>query len=1032
MKNSDIPIVSSNEYSFLHGGGEMRKLILEKDWSNTSLGDLKTWPQSLRTMVALMLDNSFGMYIAWGADYTQLYNDGYRPILGSTKHPNALGLSSRDTFEEIWQVLGPMFDGVMIGKTFRETDFMFRLNRNGFEEDCYFDFAYSPIRKENGAVGGVLVTVIETTIKKIAEDDLIDSKQQLEFAIEAAELATWDYNPATNKFTSNKRLKEWFGLKDEHEIELQQAINSIAPKDQDRVAREIQQTLQYASGRKYDIEFTIIHPVTFQERIVRAKGKTWFDDTGTCYRLNGTVQDITEQAIARLKLEKKEEQLRIALDGGEMGTFDYFPAEGKLLWSAKTKELFGFQPDAEVNIDLYMQALHPDDRNTSEAIAQQIMMLKNGGLYDLEYRTVGITDGRIRWVRSKGIATYDINNNPVRYTGIVQDITNRKEAEQALHNQYIETEKLQRLYEAVTGNTPDLIFIFDLNYCFTYANPALLAMWGKTWEQSIGKNLLENGYEPWHAAMHEREIDTVVLTKKPIRGTVSFPHATLGKRVYDYIFAPVLNKDGNVEAVAGTTRDITEISKAEEELKRFKHMADNATDPFILIRGDGTFAYLNDVALKQWGYSREEAIHLHLSEIDMLYSEEVFKAFFAAEKIEKIPQFETLHRKKDGSIFPVEKNMGGLLLEGKPYLFAVARDITDRKKNEQDLIESEARFRLLADSMPQHIWTADIQGNLNYYNQSVYDFSGLARQQLDKDGWIQIVHPDDRKESIKAWIRAVNTGNDSHFEHRFQRFDGMYRWQLSRAVPQKDAAGKIQMWVGTSTDIQEMKEMDQQKDDFISIASHELKTPLTIAKGYLELLKMLLSEENQTAFLYVSKANQAVERLHSLVTELLDASKIQNGQLHYSISSFDFNEMIDETIENMQHTAKNHLIQKTGTVDHPVTGDKDRLQQVLINMLSNAIKYSPKADKVFIKVEEQAGKIQVSVQDFGIGMAEQHVDKIFKRYYRVKEHAVHFHGLGIGLYLSNNIIQRHAGSMWAISEPGKGSTFYFTIPFYSA
>ena len=126
----------------------------------------------------------------------------------------------------------------------------------------------------------------------------------------------------------------------------------------------------------------------------------------------------------------------------------------------------------------------------------------------------------------------------------------------------------RRLYDAITGSTPDLVYVIDLNYKFVYANKALLAMWGRTLEQSIGQGLLALGYEPWHAEMHEREIDQVAATKKPIRGEVSFPHATLGERVYDYIFAPIFNESGEVELIAGTTRDISDLKNIEDALKQ--------------------------------------------------------------------------------------------------------------------------------------------------------------------------------------------------------------------------------------------------------------------------------------------------------------------------------------------------------------------------------------------------------------------------------------------------------------------------------
>ncbi|MDP1813325.1 MAG: PAS domain S-box protein [Leadbetterella sp.] len=149
--------------------------------------------------------------------------------------------------------------------------------------------------------------------------------------------------------------------------------------------------------------------------------------------------------------------------------------------------------------------------------------------------------------------------------------------------------------------------------------------------------------------------------------------------------------------------------------------------------------------------------------------------------------------------------------EGNPEkLIGTIRDITAEKEHQQELEESEYKFRLLADSMPQHIWTSDPQGNLNYYNQSVFNYSGLTLEQINKDGWMQIVHPDDREENIKQWISSVTTGKEFLFEHRFRKHDGEYRWQLSRAIPQRDEHGKIQMWVGTSTDIHEQKKAQEQ------------------------------------------------------------------------------------------------------------------------------------------------------------------------------------------------------------------------------
>lgn len=180
--------IINGEYYFLQGGGEMGEIIRAKDWSKTPLGDPATWPQSLCTMVSVMLNNPFAMYIAWGSEYTQLYNDAYRPILGASKHPQALGISTRETFSEIWHIIESMFNGVMDGKAVGYPDFMLPLNRYGYEEQCYFDFSYSPIRKDNGEVGGVLVTVIETTNRKKAEQALQEIEQRFRGTVKQAPL----------------------------------------------------------------------------------------------------------------------------------------------------------------------------------------------------------------------------------------------------------------------------------------------------------------------------------------------------------------------------------------------------------------------------------------------------------------------------------------------------------------------------------------------------------------------------------------------------------------------------------------------------------------------------------------------------------------------------------------------------------------------------------------------------------------------------------------------------------------------------
>ena len=223
------------------------------------------------------------------------------------------------------------------------------------------------------------------------------------------------------------------------------------------------------------------------------------------------------------------------------------------------------------------------------------------------------------------------------------------------------------------------------------------------------------------------------------------------------------------------------------------------------------------------------------------------------------------------------------------------------------------------------------------------------------------------------------------------------------------------------------KESEKKKDEFISIASHELKTPLTTTKAYIQLSQKVASPESR-GYKLITKAEDQLSRLEKLISDLLDVSKIQAGKLIYDKEAFSFDKLLIETVGSIQLTSSSHkiVIEKLDKVQF--SGDKLRIEQVLNNFLSNAIKYSPDAKKVIVRSEVSNDNIIVSVQDFGIGIDPIHVVGIFDRFYRVDNTAIRYQGLGLGLYISSEIIKRHGGSFWIESVLGEGSSFYFLLP----
>lgn len=231
-------------------------------------------------------------------------------------------------------------------------------------------------------------------------------------------------------------------------------------------------------------------------------------------------------------------------------------------------------------------------------------------------------------------------------------------------------------------------------------------------------------------------------------------------------------------------------------------------------------------------------------------------------------------------------------------------------------------------------------------------------------------------------------------------------------------------------DITDRKQLEKQKDDFIGIVSHELKTPLTSIRAFSQLLEKHLErgKDKRGAF-FLGKMTSQMERLTQLMASFVNVYKIQNGKLALHKKKLDINDLISKTVSDFQYTTKTHIIEHKSELTTAVFADRERIAQVLVNLISNAIKYSPGENKIIVKCLQDKNNVIVSVQDFGLGIPKGEKDKIFERFFRVKgKREKNISGLGLGLYISYEIIVQHKGKIWVESEEGKGSTFYFTLP----
>lgn len=347
--------------------------------------------------------------------------------------------------------------------------------------------------------------------------------------------------------------------------------------------------------------------------------------------------------------------------------------------------------------------------------------------------------------------------------------------------------------------------------------------------------------------------------------------------------------------------------------------------------------------------------------------------------------------------------------------------------------DEEHGFKTIADQIPFMVWRSDVDGKCIYVNKKWIEFTGVSYQESLGFGFIRTMIIPENHHKRQEWWKMLKGHQPYEIKFRIRDISGKLYWALAQANAYH-TDGVFTGYIGSIIDItaQEdatiaVQELSDRKDEFLSIASHELKTPLTSIKALFQLIEKNIPPDHKV-YQFLSRANNNILRLETLIADLLDVSKINAGKLNYDYTEFAFQDMLGEAILSMQNIAPNHrfILKKSDTVTF--TGDKFRLEQVIFNFLSNAIKYSPEGKEIIVNSEVVNGNIIVSVQDFGIGIKKENLNKIFNRYYRVDNTIMKFDGLGLGLFISSEIIKRHHGSFWIESELGRGSTFYFILP----
>ncbi|HPZ96932.1 MAG TPA: PAS domain S-box protein [Phycisphaerae bacterium] len=754
-----------------------------------------------------------------------------------------------------------------------------------------------------------------------------------------------------------------------------------------------------------------------------------------------------EQATAALRakeaaLRETENRFRAVCDNAR-AAFGILDGTRLIYANRYFSELTGYSNEEILSMD-FRQMTHP---SFHELMLERARKRLAGEPVPSHYEFLSITkNGEERWVDFSPAAT-ELNGKRV-IIGTGFDITERKRAEVALR----ESEEKFRL---LAENCEVLICICRDRQVL-YANPYLLELSGYTQEELTCLDL---------AQMIPPEDRDMVLDRarrrqngEPLDPSYEYKLLDKGGKLHWVELWGVRIEYQGRPAILAAGIDITERKRAEEALResqeRFRIVAENARAAFGIVQGN-RFVYANPYLAEISGYTIDEILSMDFVELIRPDQREAVADSARRRQLgEPVPtNYEVALLTKDGQIRWLDMSLGRIEYNGRPAIVGAAYDVTFRKQAEQELRRREEHFRLLAEAMPQMVWIARPDGYLEYFNSRCYEYGGATFDQGKGDDWMRWLHPDDLERTKRRWHHSLTTGEPYEIEYRFRRaHDGTYRWFLGRALPVRDESGQIVSWFGTSTEIHEQKQLQEQlaaaqqaaeharqvaedasraKDRFIAVLSHELRTPLTPVLAAVSLLQRRPELDSQTVK-DLEMIRRNVELEARLIDDLLDMTRIARGRIDLDRRRVELDTIIRRAAEvcgpDFKNRDLNFGVDWGSDPPYVVEADVARLQQVFWNLLKNSIKFTPHGGCIGIRCRAEPGHVVVEVNDSGMGIEPEALQHIFDAFSQAPV-ARQFGGLGLGLAITKSLVELHGGTIEACSEGrGKGATFTVRLP----
>ncbi len=1061
----------------------MGELMRSKDWSKTSLGDPDLWPQSLRTMTSVILSNPFGMYIAWGDDFTQIYNDAFRPILGATKHPEALGISSKETFSEIWDTIGPMFNDVMNGNAVSSPDFMVILNRNGYDEECYFDFSYSPIKREDGEVGGILVTVIETTEKNeklLAQSKVRESEQKIRQLVENAPFPIGVYTGKEKRIElANQSIMDVWGKGNDVVGKL---YTEILPElDNQSVFEQINSVFEtgqsfHTKNARIDLTMNgVLESFYFNYSFTPL-----YDINGKIYGVMNTAADITDLHLATKKIEEADKRFRNTVKQAPVG-ITILRGPDFMVEMANDAYLKIIDREENTFVGKPLFESLPEVKESVNKLLNDVLTTGipfHGNEVPIPLNRYGKLD----------ISYFDFLYNPLKeengeISGIIVTVTEVSEKVEARKKIELNEERLKIIVEASELGTWELnVKEKQVHYSQRY----LEIVTGNKANINLTHEQILTYIHP-----DDLEIRNLAYNEALLTGVINYELRVIWKdNSIHWVEAKgkvFFDANKNPEKLLGTVRDITDEKNHQQELekseKRFRSLAESIPQLIWETDEKGNSLFASGKWFEYTGiYPKgEEEWRSMIHPDDYDENARIWSHSLATGEIYRCD----VRIKRNDGIYRWHAVIGEPILNEenkiikwvgaftdihteKAFTNELEQQVTARTKElslmNESLQKSEERYHLMVEEVQDYaILYLNHEGIVENWNQGAQKIKGYTAEEIIGKSFSEFYTESDRKNNLPQTLLnlAIQKGKASHEGWRVRK-DRTLFWanvtitavhnkknqvigfsKMTHDLTEKKTADdKLKLnALELEQKNKELEKMNQELQSFAYISSHDLQEPLrkiqTFATQIMEKESENLSDYGKDKF---KRMQNAAQRMQTLINDLLSYSRTNVQERIFEKTN------IGKIINEVKEDLKEEIEQKNARIESLKNCEAKiipfQFRQLLYNLVSNSLKFSNPENPIVIKINSEIAKgsalnnenldaeikyCHIRIEDNGIGFEQQYSSKIFEVFQRLHG-KLEYTGTGIGLAIVKKIVDNHNGIITAKGELNKGAAFDIYIP----